>query len=1241
MAEAETKSETNVSKVIANILKAAREQSKQPKPEEVAKIVHRIYPEKKAAPDAKQARTDRIIENAKHVVVEAKIQGVHVSTGLHEWVGRNKLPILDKDPSQAFRIAKADLSVAIKASDLAEDHWVVRAASRVKNAESAEALAIIALAPEDVRENPNFMFQTAAQLAGSNLDPETQVTTKAFVAELKTLRGVDGFEMSDRQLSQALTEQGLGAMPAPSPDFDPALFSTLPNEAQDVFRALNSQLSGAATEVEKFEILDSFSDQIHAIDTKGFNQSQREVLSRLLVIKNSIERDLKFKISPRISVDKDWFRDNDLPIPKSKNFTFETRLSKEEIKAMCAKADEDGFDGFDRAYELLSDRIFTSGSEAHQPDITDSYEYKEIENLLRYVHGEESAIVNATRERWENDYRRNVVATRTITGGANEKELVESLPSAIASNTLNYEASIKFAPEAVAAEEQTIRELAAEQAFKCEKDTRYLKELIPDPDPHHIGEHISREEAWRRNPADFHGNEYIRTEDAMRAARGSIVHDEWFVPNSPKFARLIAVTKAMTDEIEDPVNPITEAAALVKYNDNANHELENLWKLVTLEKHPPPGGLYNPKYLNAIKGFSPLEIRTHKQLESFVKLKFLQQGRTWNEEVDNIKLRRAMFSARRYMVGSKRLFSLVGHLSNMPGLEIEAGAADVMPETLEYVMRTEVPERFVFARFGIGKEVGIRIMSVEQEELCALRGVTLDKNERLVPILNNSKSAKEESIPKRRYRTVLQKAKEKFGLRYTTLATGTLLESTSPFDYSTWRAEEGIWRVLQEKFGENARHMAYGTQLKLLGTYEGRIPETRKEVEAIKNYFERRRVLTEMTHRTPSFIFQLIGKDLDTSLENLRTTGAVHIDVSPGSTEGKKFFSILGLAERRVTTERSAPPGHNFFERGIFNLGTPTDFNEVFDDTLFHAVGITAREQIDALKVDYLKIIQTAQHVFNPRPEEGYLEQFAQRGMPITLTMSDFDLADADFQRIGASGQRRTDQGDAMSRLEARSALMTILNDPDVSLPDNPEKTFIPVLKKLMGDINSYKDGYFAEKRSAIMLDAVLSQNVAKDFYRGIIQAVPFLPGLIRNIVAQDARKPLVRALLWPAKQLAMGYADLSGQSELRELLQSNPEEWPKIFGQEFISEAAAVKGFHGNALKALGTERFIQQIEKSGLFTHHEFLHNLKDKYKTRFQFKFAEFGMRYWWVPWAAALAVGIMIAMKEQGLDSDGHK
>jgi hypothetical protein len=201
---AETETETPVSKVIANILKAAREQPKQPKPQEVAKVMRRIYPEKTATPDAKQDRVGRIIENAKQVVAEAKTQGVHVSTGLHEWVGRNKLSILDADPAQAFRIAKADLAVAIKASGLPKDHWVTQAASRVKNAESAQALAIIALAPKEVRENPNFIFQTAAQLAGSNLDPETQLTVKAFVSGLKDLRGVDGFNMSDDEVSQAL-----------------------------------------------------------------------------------------------------------------------------------------------------------------------------------------------------------------------------------------------------------------------------------------------------------------------------------------------------------------------------------------------------------------------------------------------------------------------------------------------------------------------------------------------------------------------------------------------------------------------------------------------------------------------------------------------------------------------------------------------------------------------------------------------------------------------------------------------------------------------------------------------------------------------------------------------------------------------------------------------------------------------------------------------------------------------------
>ncbi|MCX6793747.1 MAG: hypothetical protein NTY06_01445, partial [Candidatus Gottesmanbacteria bacterium] len=707
------------------------------------------------------------------------------------------------------------------------------------------------------------------------------------------------------------------------------------------------------------------------------------------------------------------------------------------------------------------------------------------------------------------------------------------------------------------------------------------------------------------------------------------IHDEWFVPNSPEFNRLVSLTTAMTQEIERTDNPITQAAAIAKHN--ANGELETLWKRVTLEKDAPISGLYNPEYLASVKGMSPFEIRTRKQLISMMKLKFAQADRPFDENNENLKIRRAMFSARRFMVGSKRLFSLVGNLSNMPGLEIVPGSADVMNETLEYVLRTELPERFVYARFGIGKEdVGGRIMPVEQEALCEMRGVKLDKHQKLEEALTHN-----ESIPKRRYRTILKKTKEKFGLRYTQLATGTLLESTSPFDYSTWRAEEGIWRVLQEKHGENARHMAYGTQLKLLGTYEDATPTSQEKIDEIKDYLPRKKVLKEMTERTPSFIFQLIGKDLDESLQGLTNRHEIGIDVSPGSVEGKRLFSILGLAERRVTTERT------FFERGALDLGNPADFNAVFNDTLFNAVGITNREVVDGLKADYLKIIQTAQHVFNPGPEQGYMEQFAQRGMPITLTMSDFDLAEADFQRIGASGQRRTDQGDAASRLEAKNDLMTILNDPDVSMPENLEKTFIPVLKKLMADINSYKDGKFAEKRSAIMLDAVLSQNVAKDFYRSAVMAVPFLPEAFRAIVAQDARKTLIKALLWPAQQLAIGYTYLARQPELRELLQKNPEEFPKIFGQEFVSGAAAVKGHHGNALRAVGAEHFLQQIEKAGLFTNPNLLHDLRDKYKTRAWYKGTEIAARYWWVPFAAAIAVGVAIAMKEQGVDSDGHK
>lgn len=439
---------------------------------------------------------------------------------------------------------------------------------------------------------------------------------------------------------------------------------------------------------------------------------------------------------------------------------------------------------------------------------------------------------------------------------------------------------------------------------------------------------------------------------------------------------------------------------------------------------------------------------------------------------------------------------------------------------------------------------------------------------------------------------------------------------------------------MQEKYGEHAKHMAYGVQLKLLGSYEGDAPG---DPLRNTNLIRRRDVLTEISQRTPSLIFQLIGKDLDENLANLKAAGAISVDMSPGSTDWKRFMTILGRAERRVVTERA------FFTSNSLNLSTTADFNRVFDNRIFYAMGITDPAQIRALKTDYLKIIKNAQDVFGTvqaGQSISYLEQFAERGMPITLTMSDFDLGEAEFHRLTKSGQRRTDEGDAGPRYEAKNGIISMISDPDMSMPVDVQKTLIPTVKKLMADINSYKDAEFAERRTGIMLDAVMSLNVAKDDYRGLVQAIPFLPRLLRSITSADVHnKPFIRFMLEPARKLAIGYAKITGQKDLADLLSKNITEWPKIFGQEFISAAAVVKGEAGNAMLAMETNKFIEDFEHAGLFTDHNILHRLRDKYKTRLGRRAFEGGLRYWWVPIAGAVAVGVIIALSEQGLEGGG--
>jgi hypothetical protein len=1224
MAETEAHTETSVSKTIANILRAAREQSKQPKPKEVAKVVERIYPNKTKTPDVKRARVGRIIENAKQVVADAKTQGVHVSTGLHEWVGQNKLPILDKDPAQAFKIAKADLAVAIKASDLPEDNWVVRAASRVQNAESAQALAVIALASKEVRDNPNFIFQTAAQLAGSNFDPETQITTKAFVEELKILRGIDGFEMSDNGLEQALTEKGIGAMPAPGPDFDPARFSHLPRKAKGIITELNTNLAGAATAEERYRLLDSYKQFLENVDTSSYSAGQRAEFRWVMTRRDALEA----AVAPSSAIKREHFITRYGIVPESAGDYSGRGLDMNIINMICEPPDEEGQTGFDKFVYLKIKQMCSGSREPRPANLWEESEYAEVKNLYTYLFGPEKAEAKLIElnQVWNNEYRRQSINWYFTRGSANAKDLITKYAENIPSDTLTHESKkVKWGAQAIVAYEQAHLEIATEQGFIWDRGRRWFEQPSATAPGH------TRLEAYLNH--ELTGAEATQAIEWDKiTAPGSGVEAKSAQYNEPAFNNLVNTHHLidlayMRAKQVDPA--LTEDAFYTTFTaDPANTDiiasLRRNWQEVTLFDNPEDqlfvgSRLWNTDVLNKWEGFSPLQIRAMIKLEAILRNEGVQ-----HLETKGWKLAAAISAAQRFEVGSFRAITLTHHLQNMLGLLTNTGGWDVMHALWQEQMgRHEDPDVFI-RRFAMQTEnYGMGVWSNHICDDLEKIDVRLDKGEHLLPSVNEH-----ETYELMKARTMLLRSKDFYGSRYTEWQRKQLVGDFSALDDTAWRNEKAVWMELQGIYGENAKHVAHGVQLQLCRDEEHYGPH------GTRGYINPGEVWNDIADRIPSvLLYHLSTEQTDAALD-----AAGFVTNGKLNSEWLKFTTVLSTAERRITREDG-------IINNAFSLGDRRKFNNVFNEQLFRACGITDRREMARLRGHYWDVISQFRHTFlheGPGGGKRFIDIWAKNDMATTVTMVDFDPALAAWDKLPEDQTLRRAVSDATPHLALSEAQIKFFTHPELSLnPD--EKEVIKGYHEMKSTANAYMSTERAEDIVLSIDDARLQFLEAKDFYK-TIRMVPGMVSIfraLRDLDTGNEAKPIPRFF---AKMIRPGLNfiansplfvhDPEERRVFREILKRPIDEWPKNFSQLAMSGPIGAVGRGGVAMDSLDVHRHLEEMETSGLIVkNHKRLNKMKDRHRVRFFGKFIDVTQRFWWIPLVATISVGVILATKDQ--------
>lgn len=1105
------------------------------------------------------------------------------------------------------------------------------------NPRLVEALALIGAAPESLRDDPKFLLWVGARLRSQTnylTSHQAQAeTTNVLGSILRYVSAETKMNLADQQMylgQMLIPHMRMGMMPTPpgapthadlvrgaiddlyKPSGDTVTDTAMVNALKGFQRVMkidpdryDAQLLREVEQAAKQKIFKDGDDPIQLSQAEQVLKRVRNVES-LLAQGEKARRmaeagrtgEVNFGILEKLGIHN--------PLRKEDaGLTFRYITQEEVVKILS------GYEGLDEVFTIRVASIVGMGPEQARKTLMDEYWWQEIESLMKYSFPEDQEYkLNPFKKSWDTLGRVDGAVKHVFYGPGGLEDKLKGMRMTPAdlqdlAATEHFNDVFGLYGEGIRdtlLQERIIRTQAQEWMAQTETNRFY-----DAGDKYGLGEKL--------NKTTLRRDEYIHVLRKM-AAEGSEAE-------LVKFGKLTEVEHNLLNDKMEKYYDIVNKGVMLRDAHMLNHGTvyqdlaKNIQEYQTIKLKNPRDprlveldkkirGLWgdytkNPDEwrgpndeaeLTALAGYSPMEIRAR----DLVMKKFNELGM----KVPEWKIRRAVKAVRdMYIVSGEA--AVIGARMAIPAGIYGYRPQDKMNRAfLEPLQRVINPELFM-EDFGMGGHQGERAREIWNYLIMKYKGGTEFMNDpKWKEILAKSTSPEDQ-----RFVEMVEFAQKALGTEFTELFRTGFLKGGLQFDQSHWRLNVAVLQEIREKMSRLRMegklpadavldNVGLGLQLLATGLSEG-------------DQKLRYKLMLKIMQREPSIMFQILGKDMDAIV-----AGA---GVDPNGAEYRKFRSALTIAQQKLWKDE------DLMFRSV-DLAKKADFDRVVGTTL-ESMGVIDPAQRDKFR----KIIEKMQGYMKEKHNGSTpLEFWSKHDWPMTLTLSDFDMSDADFMKVGAySIERRINDFIGMSK--AMGNMFELMYDSKYWSPQG-EKGITEMLgkiKELRGAIDGYDGPDTAEKASKAMLHLIIEMNRNRAIWK-----IGWIPGgitIAKNLAELDLR--------WLSDNKVLN--KLTG-GEWKKLAGEKIHHWPHSVA-EWLSYSAAFTGEHGNAWGEAKILEVINQADAMGIFSHNrDYVHDLKNEMRVTLPWRTMAMFRRYWWVPFVASAALAVAQATDDEKRKSE---
>jgi len=1051
------------------------------------------------------------------------------------------------------------------------------------------------------------------------------------VQELQKENPKYSFVMTEKEMKHTLTELGQGGVSSPPsddafiydeahPDLETIKNKELVDKLKEIvyerrvdrpsfnadstrLRKIKQDLIKYGAEIKKknpkLDIESEVAEAVSRINTLIYNAEQLSERKQGVISWDRLQEDYKIENSERKSGER-----------------FESRyLSSGEMEKILRGADEQGDDGLREVYTERTLEIYLTTKTTGKPGMPDEYWMDELEKFVHWVYGDKlNHRLAVIRDLWGTEGRRNgLIANISYAGGGTDKKL-EGLAYMTPSDRQHEVDNYTWSNHATALYEQTMFSVAAKEENIYAQKLAWLREKnMYQPDLSKPAKEMDRgtyakalekikETSGALTPEQM--ADYLEISQALNIVRGgAIIQDRHMLHSSELYAKQSKLQVEL-DDLRRSNRPEDQD----RIQDLSTVLLHTNWQEYTANPNSSVGPDANAQ-LTAVAGMSPVEVETYFRLKELLKIQGVEDPPEW-------KLRAAVFSARRIMIGTGRAMTIAAKTAVMPALEYtSSNGRDTMPAAFcEQIVRLENIELFMH-RFGMGGRYGeisramLDMFSLEEQGFSS-------KIKNLPEKLRDS-----ESKEAHRVRGMWLAAREITGIPFTEMIRKNVLGTGFIFDGTTWRTDIAIMDAIQKKIllykkehglgeGDIVDTLGLALQLAALGTDAKHIPE-------------RTTVLTRMLERTPSKFFQILSSNVDNTQPGSIAVNIRHrYGIGMGTKEGDEFDRLLGAAEIMLRDDK------NLWHRKV-DLGEKNGFDSIFNgifDKLGIEVGSPKREQYRLAIHDMQEYVRKER---GDKDKTSILSTFAKNGFPITLSTADFDWKDARFDFLSAYSEERRMVNDQLPKSKAMGMMFDLLFKPEYMSPREPLKTTLPKLKEFRDTIENWQPPGAAEKAEKMMARIFLTMNTNRALRakNPLMRAVTFIPGgitLMKNLSEVDLRENTF------VSKAIRGFGVIPG---LKDIPKDKISNLPHTLGNA-ISYSVGAIGKEGPEYDEFFVEFLLKEMERGGNFIEKpEFLKDLRKEFHSGPIGRLQGVFRKYWWVVPAATITLAVTSALDEE--------